>query len=57
MAYKTGHYKRIETLCEDQMFDGVKQILVGMSKKSLDYNEDLFIEFWLMGMQIVTKKL
>ncbi|XP_022005984.1 pentatricopeptide repeat-containing protein At2g37230 [Helianthus annuus] len=37
------HYKMISMLCIDQRLDDAKQLLMGMSKKGLDYDEDLFV--------------
>ncbi|CAI9273293.1 unnamed protein product [Lactuca saligna] len=37
------HYKMIEILCIDRRLEDAKRILLGMSKKGIDYDEDLFV--------------
>ncbi|KAD7479808.1 hypothetical protein R6Q59_008649 [Mikania micrantha] len=37
------HYKMISILCRDRRLDDAKQILLGISEKGLDYDEDLFV--------------
>ncbi|KAI3721600.1 hypothetical protein L2E82_32616 [Cichorium intybus] len=37
------HYQMIEILCRDRRLEDAKQILLGMSKKGLDYDEDFFV--------------
>ncbi|KAK1409788.1 hypothetical protein QVD17_36317 [Tagetes erecta] len=37
------HYKMISILCRDRRLDDAKQILLGVSKKGVDYDEDLFV--------------
>ncbi|XP_023767817.1 pentatricopeptide repeat-containing protein At2g37230 [Lactuca sativa] len=37
------HYKMIEILCTDRRLEDAKRILLGMSKKGIDYDEDPFV--------------
>lgn len=37
------HYKMIEILCKDRRLEDAKRILMGMSKRGIDYDEHLFV--------------
>ncbi|KAJ9540275.1 hypothetical protein OSB04_026781 [Centaurea solstitialis] len=37
------HYRMIEILCKDRRLEDAKRVLLGMSKKGLDYDERLFV--------------
>ncbi|PWA41992.1 pentatricopeptide repeat protein [Artemisia annua] len=53
--HKTDDYKKIESLCKDRRFDDAKHLVLSLSEKGIDYNEDLFI-LLINGYAKSTKK-
>ena len=41
--HKSDHFKKVETLCKDQRFNGAKQLIYSLAQKGIHNNEDLFI--------------